>query len=145
MSVVDKGSCKMRRDEYKLFSQGRIAHLAVKNRLIRSATYEGGMTEDGRVTPEILNIYRNLADGGVGIIITGHMAVRREGKGHERQICIYDDSYIADIGQIAEVVHTSGTECKIVAQLSYAGRQVFHDNNVAECVGPSDVPSPILR
>jgi 2,4-dienoyl-CoA reductase-like NADH-dependent reductase (Old Yellow Enzyme family) len=135
----------MRRDEYKLFSQGRIAHLSVKNRLIRAATYEGGMTEDGRVTPEILNIYRNLADGGVGIIITGHMAVRREGKGHDRQICIYDNSHIAEIGQIAEVVHSSGTECKIVAQLSYAGRQVFHDNNVAECVGPSDVPSPILR
>ena len=61
----------MRRDEYKLFSQGRIAHLTVKNRLIRSANYEGGMTEDERVTPEILNLCRNLADGGAGTIITG--------------------------------------------------------------------------
>ena len=74
----------MRRDEYKVFSEGRIAHLAVKNRLIRSATYEGGMTDDGRVTAEILSLYRNLAEGGVGTIITGHMAVRRKGKG-ERQ------------------------------------------------------------
>jgi 2,4-dienoyl-CoA reductase-like NADH-dependent reductase (Old Yellow Enzyme family) len=135
----------MRRDEYKLFSQGRIAHIAVKNRLIRSATYEGGMTEDGRVTPEILNLYMNLAEGGVGTIITGYMAVRREGKGHDRQTCIYDDSHIAEIAQIAEVVHASGNGCKVVAQLSYAGRQVLHDNNVAECVGPSDVPSSILR
>jgi 2,4-dienoyl-CoA reductase-like NADH-dependent reductase (Old Yellow Enzyme family) len=135
----------MRRAEYKLFSQGYIAHLRVKNRLIRSATYEGGMTEDGRITPEILTLYRNLADGGVGTIITGHMAVRREGKGNHKQTCIYDDCHIGEIAQIAEVVHASGTDCKIVAQLSYAGRQVFHDNNVAECVGPSDVPSPILR
>ena len=64
----------MKRDEYKVFSEGRIAHLAVRNRLIRSATYECGMTEDGRVTSEILNLYRTLADGGVGTIITGHMA-----------------------------------------------------------------------
>ena len=38
-----------------------------------------------------------------------------------------------------------GSDCRIVAQLSHAGRQVLHDNAVAECVGPSDVPSPILR
>jgi 2,4-dienoyl-CoA reductase-like NADH-dependent reductase (Old Yellow Enzyme family) len=135
----------MRRAEYKVFSEGRIAHLAVKNRLIRSATYEGGMTEDGRVTAEILSLYRSLAEGGVGTIITGHMAVTREGKASDRQICIYDDCHIAEIAQIAEVVHASGTDCKIVAQLSHAGRQVLHDNTVAECVGPSDVPSPILR
>jgi 2,4-dienoyl-CoA reductase-like NADH-dependent reductase (Old Yellow Enzyme family) len=103
------------------------------------------MTEDGRVTPELLNLYSNLAHGGVGTIITGHMAVRREGQADDRQICIYDDCHIAEVAQIADVVHASGTDCKIVAQLSYAGRQVFHDNEVAECVGPSDVPSPILK
>lgn len=103
------------------------------------------MTEDGRVTPQILSLYRNLASGGVGTIITGHMAVKREGKGNDRQTCIYDDCHISEIAQIADVVHRSEKDCKIIAQLSYAGRQVFHDNRVAECVGPSDVPSPILR
>jgi 2,4-dienoyl-CoA reductase-like NADH-dependent reductase (Old Yellow Enzyme family) len=135
----------MRRDAYKLFSQGSISRLAVKNRIIRSATYEGGMTADGRISSYILNLYKNLAYGGVGAIITGHMAVRRAGKGHDRQICIYDDRHITEIAQIAEAVHGSGKECKVIAQLNYAGRQVLHDNTVAECVGPSDVPSPILR
>ena len=135
----------MSRNEYKLFSQGSIAHLTVKNRLIRSATYEGSMTTDGSVTPEMLSLYKNLSQGGVGTIITGHMAVRREGKGHVRQTCIYDDRHIDEISKIAEVVHSSGTDSKIVGQLSYAGRQVLHDNDVAVCVGPSDVPSPILQ
>ena len=135
----------MKRDEYKLFSQGKIAHLPIKNRLIRAATYEGAMTEEGRITPEILNLYSNLANGGVGAIITGHMTVAREGKASERQICIYDDSYIAEIAKIADVVHASESGCKIFAQLSYAGRQVLHDNKIAECVGPSEVSSPILR
>lgn len=135
----------MSRDEYKLFSPGKIANLSVKNRLIRSATYEGAMTEEGRITPEILNLYSNLANGGVGAIITGHMTVAREGKGGDRQTCTYDDSYIDEIAKIAEVVHSSGNGCKIFAQLSYAGRQVLHDNKVAKCVGPSGTPSPILR
>ena len=69
----------------------------------------------------------------------------REGKGHARQTCIYDDSYIAEIAKIAEVVRASESDCKIFAQLSYAGRQVFHDNKIAECVGPSEIPSPILK
>ena len=51
----------MKRNGYQLFPEGRIAHLTVKNRLVRSATFEGSMTEDGKVTPEMLNIYRNLA------------------------------------------------------------------------------------
>jgi len=123
----------MGREDYKVFTEGRIAHLRVKNRLIRSATYEGGMTEDGKATAEILTI------------ITGHMAVSLKGKGNHRQTCIYDDTHIPEIARIAEVVHASGNGCKVVAQLTYAGRQVLHDNTVAECVGPSDVPSPILR
>ena len=135
----------MKRDEYKLFSQGEIAHLPIKNRLMRAATYEGAMTEEGRITPEILKLYSNLANGGVGAIITGHMTVAREGKASERQICLYDDSYIAEIAKIADVVHASESGCKIFAQLSYAGRQVLHDNKIAECVGPSEVSSPILR
>ena len=102
------------------------------------------MKVKSRLTP-MLKLYQNLANGGVGTIITGHMAVRREGKGNGRQTCIYDDCHISEISQIAGVVHTSDKDCKIIAQLSYAGRQVFHDNTVAECVGPSDVPSPLLR
>ena len=89
----------MNRDEYKLFSPEKIAHLSIKNRLIRAATYEGAMTEEGRITPEILNLYNNLANGGVGAIITGHMTVAREGKAADRQTCIYDDSYIAEIAK----------------------------------------------
>lgn len=135
----------MQRNEYRLFSRGRIASLTTKNRLVRSATYESSMTEDGRVTPDILDLYRNLAKGGVGTIITGHMAVQYEGKGGERQICIYDDRYIDEIAKIAEVVHSTEPECRIIAQLTHAGRQVLYDNAIADCVGPSEMPSPILK
>jgi len=135
----------MRRDEYKMFSDGIISKIVLKNRLVRSATYEAAMTEDGKVTEDMLNIYRNLANGGVGLIVTGHMAVMLSGKAAPKQTCIYDDIFIGEIEKIAKEVHNTNNGCKIVAQLSHVGRQVRHEFNVAECVGPSAIPSPILK
>lgn len=135
----------MRRDDYAVFSEGRIGFLTAKNRFVRSATHEGGMSADGRTTEGILEIYRRLTEGGVGTIITGHVAVMRQGQVNDRQICAYEDHHLAEMAKIADVVHAQGNGCLVVAQLSHGGRQVFHDNDFAECVGPSAVPSPVLR
>ena len=135
----------MGREKYKVFSEGRIAGLAIKNRLVRSATFEACMTKNGRFTKKILDLYRNLSMGGAGLIITGHIAVMPQGKGMPTQMCIYDDSYIDDIAKIADIVHSIGEGCKVIGQLSHTGRQVLNENREAECVGPSDVPSPVLK
>jgi len=134
-----------KRDSYQIFSEAGMAGMKLKNRLVRSATYEAAMTKNGRVTDKILNLYQNLARGGVGLIITGHMAVSAQGKAAARQICLYDDRFIKEIQPIADTVHRSGEGCKIVAQLSHAGRQVLYDNRDAEAIGPSEVPSPVLK
>lgn len=55
------------------------------------------MTIDGKTTDTILNIYKDLAAGGVGIIISSLMAVTLNGKGVLDQICIYKDDYINEI------------------------------------------------
>lgn len=135
----------MERSHYKVFSPGTIAGLTLKNRLVRSATFESCMTRDSRFTPKMQDLYRNLALGGVGMIISGHMAVMQQGKATPKQMCIADDSFIDDIAGVAETVHSVGNGCTIIGQLSHTGRQVLHDNREAECVGPSDVPSPILK
>ena len=56
-----------------LFQPGQIRNLTVKNRLIRSATFENLATRTGEMTDDLLNLYRNLAQGEVGLIITGHV------------------------------------------------------------------------
>jgi len=61
----------MRRDGYKIYSEGQIGAMALKNRLVRSATFgDRNYIEAGRVD-KLLALYRNLAQGGVGLIITG--------------------------------------------------------------------------
>ena len=60
-----------------LFEQLEMGALRGRNRVVRAATYEALATEDGHVTPELLAVYEQLAEGGAGIIIAGYeMCIR---------------------------------------------------------------------
>ncbi len=119
--------------------------MKLKNRLVRSATYEAATTRRGKLTPSMLNLYGALAEGGSGLIITGHIAVTRSGKAMSKQLCAWDDSFTGELARLANEVHRRGDGCKIFGQLSHAGRQVLQDNLRGKAVGPTAMSSPILR
>lgn len=134
----------MPREHYKLFSQASLANLTLKNRLVRSATYEAAAA-DGTVTERHIEMYRALAEGGVGLIITGHMAAMPGGRTGPMQTCIYEDAHVEGVARIVDAVRTAGNGCNLVVQISHVGRQVTHENTLGDCVAPSEVPSPILK
>ena len=68
----------MDRSHYKIFSEGSIAGFTVLNRLVRSATWDPSILTSRQMTEDVLNLYRDLALGGVGLIITGGFPVYRE-------------------------------------------------------------------
>ena len=80
------------REDYKIFSPGQIGTLQVKNRLIRSATFESAAA-NGEVTDTYVGLLRDLAAGGAGMIITGVMGIFKETE-FERMIQIYDDRFV---------------------------------------------------
>lgn len=102
------------------------------------------MTEEGKTTNAIINVYKNLAAGGVSMIISSLMAVAEKGKDVKDQISIYHENYISEIAKIAAAVHQTDPATVFIAQLCHAGRQLTYDNQTAECVGPSVVLSPLL-
>ena len=59
----------------KVFEQKQLKKLTLKNRLVRSATWEEIARPDGSVTEEAYAIYQELAKGGVSAIITGFTSV----------------------------------------------------------------------
>jgi 2,4-dienoyl-CoA reductase-like NADH-dependent reductase (Old Yellow Enzyme family) len=63
-----------------LFDQTRINGMALANRIVRSATWEGMCEQGGRPSEKVVNWYRELKKGGVGLIITGYAFIRPEGK-----------------------------------------------------------------
>ena len=118
------------------FQPGKIGGMVIKNRLVRSATYEGMATEDGNVTDELVKVYKNLAAGGVGLIIASYAYVQSSGKAAPNQTGIDKDDLIPGLRRITQTVHEHGNGCKIAAQLVHSGRQSFILN---ETVAPSAV------
>jgi 2,4-dienoyl-CoA reductase-like NADH-dependent reductase (Old Yellow Enzyme family) len=110
----------MDRSDYKIFTEGVIAGLTVPNRLIRSATWDPSILGSRQMTEDVLNLYRNLAIGGVGLIITGGFPVYRECFPEEetdKSVHLYVDLRINGLEKMARVVRQSRPNCKIVAQL----------------------------
>ena len=54
----------------RVFEEVNANGLKLKNRLVRSATWEGLGKPDGSLPEEVYEIYEELAKGGVGAIIT---------------------------------------------------------------------------
>ena len=102
-----------------LFQPITINRLTLPNRFMRSATWEGMATVDGQVTPQLTETMTALAQGGVGLIISGHAYVDRIGQASPFQMGIYDDSLIEGLASMTAAVHAAGG--RIVAQLAHAG------------------------
>ncbi|MFX1283178.1 MAG: NADH:flavin oxidoreductase [Promethearchaeota archaeon] len=118
---------------FKNFSSAhKIGSLVIKNRLVRSATYECMATvEDGSVTQELIYLYKTLAEGGVGLIITGLTYVHPSGRSYHNQTAIDNDSLIPGLRKIAETVHEYGDGCRIAIQLAHSGFQSLLENTIA--------------
>lgn len=104
-----------------LFEPMTINGMSLANRFVRSATWEGLADPDGCVTQKLIDCMTRLADGGVGLIITGHAFVELEGKASLRQLGIHDDALLPGLKKMVEAVHARGG--RIVAQLAHAGRR----------------------
>ncbi len=108
----------------KIYSEPKkIGRVEIKNRFVRSATGERLASEDGKVTDELVEFYKVLSEGGVGLIITGITYVHANGKGIPNQLAIDSDELIPGLRKLTEVVHKYGDNCKIAVQLHHSGRQ----------------------
>jgi len=110
----------------------KIGPIEIKNRFVRSATYEGMATEEGYVTDQHVELYKTLAKGGVGLIITGYSYVQESGKAFDKQMGVNNDDYISGLSRIAETVHKNGDNCKVALQIAHCGHQSrFLENTIA--------------
>jgi len=106
----------------KAFESISLGNVVLKNRIIRSATYEGLCSEDGIPAEEYYALYEKLADGDVGAIITGFAYTAAGGKAMQaRQAGIESDDQIKFYSELVNRVHNYG--CPVFMQISHAGRQ----------------------
>lgn len=120
-----------------LFSPVRIGSLDVPNRFVRSATHDYLADDDGFVTGPQVELYRRLAEGEVGLIISGHAYVQPSGKASPRQMAVFDDRFVEGLARFAAAVHAYPS--KVILQIAHAGRQT--KPKLCGCVPVS--PSPV--
>lgn len=134
-----------------VFEQTHIGNIAVKNRLVRSATWENLAAENGHMTEKLFNLHQELAQGGVGLIITGYAFVTGDEQPNPNMMGISNDTFIADYKKLTNMVHDQGS--RIVMQVAYGGPQTGFIPENRVIWGPSNiadlaygvVPTPMTR
>ncbi len=97
----------------KLFEPASIGTLRIKNRFVRSATWEGMAAEDGSCTSRLVELTGDLAKGEVGLIVSGHALIRRclavfskELKDFDPTKAVYNFAYNASTPELEEWLAT---------------------------------------
>ncbi len=120
-----------------LFDKTDIKGMTLKNRIVRSATWEGMCEADGRPTEKLIKCYRDLAEGGTGLIVSGYTFVRPEGKQMPGKMGIHTDDFASEMKELTQAVHDEGG--KICVQLVHAGGQTDSGNAGRQPLAPSAV------
>ncbi len=125
-----------------LFETTKINGMKLRNRFVRSATYEAMAGNDGTVEDRLLDRMAELARGKVGLIITGHTYVTEEGQAGPRQLGIYSDAMMDGLKRLTSAVHENGGA--VAVQLAHAGQRGIGKNEYA-ALGPSELVASGVR
>lgn len=124
-----------------LFENCRIGGISASSHLVRSATFEGLADAEGHPTEEMFHTYQRLANGGVGIIITGMIAASTLEPHQHCQICIHDDECISPLSKLVARVHMYHS--KIIAQLVEIGGAIMLPEGKGTIISPSGIPEKV--
>lgn len=118
-----------------------IGTLEVKNCLVMPPMATSKADDNGKVTQQICDYYREKSSGGyIGLIITEHSYVSPEGKAGKGQISIAEDEDISGLRKLTETLHENGT--KAMAQISHAGGAARSEITGKAVYGASACPMP---
>ena len=95
--------------------------MQLRNRFVRSATADMMAERTGHVSTDQLREYSELADGGVGFIITGITFIHPNGRGHFFQNSMATNDDIPGWRTLTDMVHAKGA--KIACQLFHPGKR----------------------
>lgn len=122
----------------------KIGNLELSNRLVMPPMATSKSQEDGKVSEDILNYYKEKSEGGyISLIIIEHSFINVKGKASNGQLSVSMDSDIEGLKKLAKVIQKNGS--KAVMQINHAGGAATRDVTGTTPVGPSSVPNPRFK
>lgn len=119
----------------KIFEPFKIGNMTVKNRIVRSATFERGAV-NGHIDPSLEKMYKAFADGQVGLIITGMMGTSKNACLSTAMVKMYTDGFVGELKKLTDIAHEDGT--KVVVQMNHCGVKSMSDGE-DQIFGPSEI------
>lgn len=115
--------------------------LELANRLVMPPMATSKAEPDGKVSPAILEYYREKSAGGYfSLIIIEHSFVQQAGKASNNQLSVADDKVVDSLKELAAIIHANGS--KTVMQINHAGSAADQAVTGSVPVGPSAVKNP---
>jgi 2,4-dienoyl-CoA reductase-like NADH-dependent reductase (Old Yellow Enzyme family) len=102
-----------------LFEPYKIGRLELRNRFVRSATWDATADSSGAATEKSVAIYRKLGQGGVGLIVSGYAFISSLGQAVFGQYGAHTDDMIPGLRRLVQAAHQGGA--KIALQIVHAG------------------------
>ena len=100
-----------------VFSPIRIGPLTLRNRIVKTATYEG-MTPRGVPSPALTRHHAELARGGVAMTTLAYAAISEEGRTFDDQLWLRP-AVVPALRALTDAIHREGAAASI--QLAHAG------------------------
>jgi 2,4-dienoyl-CoA reductase-like NADH-dependent reductase (Old Yellow Enzyme family) len=120
-----------------LLEPGQLGPVLTRNRIVRAGTSESMGGARGEVSGALVALHEELARGGVGLAMTGHMFCHPRGRYERLQTGIDHDALIPGLRRLTEAVHRHGGT--IFAQVAHAGSQTIVPG--VEPLAPSPIPN----
>jgi 2,4-dienoyl-CoA reductase-like NADH-dependent reductase (Old Yellow Enzyme family) len=116
-----------------VFGPAQLGPLTLKNRIIKSATFEGVSPKDV-VTDELIAFHERVARGGVAMTTVAYLAVSPEGRTDRHCVLLGEDS--ADgLRRLTDTVHAAGALAS--AQVGHAGPVANSKSNRTPALSPT--------
>ena len=121
----------------KLFEPAIVGGLSLRNRFIRSATFEYVYDNENEVFADrLLPMYEKLAGNGVAAIITGMVGVDENSRAASVMVKAYGQSFVPELARLVDGVHALGT--KLIVQINHCGQKARQIDGDGSPLGPSD-------
>jgi 2,4-dienoyl-CoA reductase-like NADH-dependent reductase (Old Yellow Enzyme family) len=122
-----------------VLAPARLGPITLRNRIIKSATFEG-RTPDALVTDELIEFHRRPAAGGVGMSTVAYCAVAPEGRTEHGQLWMRPEA-LPGLRRLTDAIHAEGAAAS--AQLGHAGPVANEKSTGFPALAPSRSFNPL--
>ncbi|HEY7225583.1 MAG TPA: NADH:flavin oxidoreductase [Micromonosporaceae bacterium] len=122
-----------------VFAPAQLGPVALRNRIIKSATFEGA-SPDALVSQRLIDFHTAVGRGGVGMTTVAYLAVAPEGRTERDQI-YWRPEALPGLAALTAAVHETGA--KISAQIGHAGPVSDGRSNGLRAISPSPRFNPL--